>query len=139
MADVVMHSPIARIPDSHRDLFDRPLIVSLGTINPDGSPQVMPMWILLDEDGLSINTAERRQKYWNMLRRPEVSILAIDPDNPQRFIEVRGNARLSAEDPIEQSARLHTLYLGPDAKPNVGPGEVRVVFRIVPTRIIVNG
>ena len=79
-----------KIPDQCRDLLDRPIVVSLATLMSDGSPQVQPVWCGFDGTHILVNTEKANQKYRNMSRRPAVTILAIDPDNPTRWLEVRG-------------------------------------------------
>lgn len=127
------------IPESHRDLLELPLVVSLGTINPDGSPQVMPMWVDLDGDEVRINTAAGRQKYWNMLHRPQVSVLAIDPDDGHRFLEIRGEAVLADEDANAHADALIVSYQGAKHVPTAPRTETRVVFRIRPVRVLASG
>lgn len=120
------------IPNSHRDLLDRPIVVSLATIQSDGSPQVMPMWADLDRDVIRVNTAYGRQKCTNMLKRPAVSVLVIDPDDGFRFIEVRGRAEASNEDADAHADKLTREYRGPEHVPTEPRQETRVVFRIIP-------
>jgi len=78
------------IPDKYRDLLDRPIVVSLATLMNEGPPQVQPVWCNFDGTHILVNTEKDRQKYRNMSRRPSVTILAIDPDNALRWLEVRG-------------------------------------------------
>jgi PPOX class probable F420-dependent enzyme len=127
---------MTQIPDTYRDLLDRPIVVSLATLMPDGQPQVQPVWCSFDGTHILVNTAKGRQKYRNMSRRPAVTILAIDPDNNARWLEVRGT--VAGE--TEEGANVHIdalarLYLGVDTYPFHQPGDVRVVFKIAPLRV----
>ena len=38
------------IPEKYRDLFNKRAFASLGTLMPDGRPQVTPVWIDLEGD-----------------------------------------------------------------------------------------
>jgi PPOX class probable F420-dependent enzyme len=92
----------------------------------------MPMWAELDGDVIKVNTAYGRQKCTNMLKRPKVSVLAIDPDDGHRFLEVRGRAEVSDEDANAHADKLITKYRGPECIPTEPREETRVVFRIIP-------
>lgn len=78
------------IPASHRDLLERPLYAHLATIRPDGTPQVNPMWFTWDGEYLYFTNTRTRQKYVNVTAHPAVAISVNDPDQPYRYLEVRG-------------------------------------------------
>jgi PPOX class probable F420-dependent enzyme len=104
-----------QIPDQYRDLLDRPIVVSLASLMPDGTPQVQPVWCSFDGTHILVNTAKGRQKYHNMARRPTVTILALDPDNVVRWLEVRGTVVSETEEGAnEHIDELARLYLGVD-------------------------
>ncbi|MCV5275419.1 pyridoxamine 5'-phosphate oxidase family protein, partial [Escherichia coli] len=63
------------IPESHRDLLERPILAVLATVQPDGQPQVTPVWADLHEGCVRINTAAGRQKHKNLLARPQATVL----------------------------------------------------------------
>ena len=79
-----------KIPDRYRDLLDRPIVVSLATFMSDGPPQVQPVWGSFDGTHILVNAEKSRQMYRNLSRRRAVTILAIDPDDDSRWLEVRG-------------------------------------------------
>ena len=125
-----------KIPDKYRDLLDRPIVVSLATLMSDGPPQVQPAWCSFDGTHILVNTEKNRQKYRNMSRRRAVTILAIDPDDDTRWLEVRGVvAGETEEDANEHIDELARLYLGVDKYPFHKEGDVRVLFKIAPQRI----
>ncbi len=78
------------IPESHLDLLKRPLFGHLATIRPDGSPQVNPMWFRWDGEFLRFTSTTIRRKYRNVRRDPRVALSVNDPDQPYRYLEVRG-------------------------------------------------
>ena len=80
----------ATIPDSFRDLLDGPVYAALTTVMPDGQPQLTIVWCNYDGGHVLVNTIRGRQKEKNMLARPMVTLLALDPENSMRWIEVRG-------------------------------------------------
>lgn len=124
------------IPTELRDLFERPIVVSLATLLPDGSPQVQPVWCSADGDHILVNTEKSRQKYRNLSKRRMATLLAVDPDDDNRWVEIRG----TVVEESEQGAREHIdqlaqRYLGVETYPYHLEGDVRVVFRIEPRRV----
>lgn len=78
------------VPDSHRDLLEAPHFGHLGTIRPDGSPQSSVMWFGWDGSQLRFTHKTNRQKYRNLVHEPRVSFSVHDPEQPYRYLEVRG-------------------------------------------------
>ena len=78
------------IPEAFRDLFQKRAFAHLATIMPDGTPQVTPVWCDYDGVYIRINTAKGRVKDRNMRRNPQVALEIMDPDNPYRYLAVRG-------------------------------------------------
>jgi predicted pyridoxine 5'-phosphate oxidase superfamily flavin-nucleotide-binding protein len=76
------------IPSSHADLFKKKAFAHLATLMPDGQPQVTPVWVDYDGHHVIINTAQGRQK--------DKNLSIIDPENPYRYLEVRGRVAASA-------------------------------------------
>lgn len=135
---------IAVIPDSHRDLLDRPVVVTLVTLMPDGQPQATPVWCDFDGEFVRVNTARGRQKDKNMSARPQVTVLAIDPENPYRWMEVRGRvASMDDAEGVNHINKLSGEYVNqPDyyaRQPERRGKEQRVMVRIMPTRVITGG
>jgi PPOX class probable F420-dependent enzyme len=123
------------IPQSHRDLLDKKALAHLGTLMPDGSPQVTPVWCDFDGTWVRVNSAKGRRKDRNMRRDPRVALSLCDPDNPYRYLEIRGQIVEITEDGADEHIdRLARKYLGVDTYPNRKAGEVRVIYKISPTR-----
>jgi PPOX class probable F420-dependent enzyme len=121
------------IPEKYLDLFQKKAFASLATVNADGSPQVTPVWCDFDGKYVLVNSAKGRRKDRNMRDRPKVALALIDPDNPYRYLEVRGTVEEvtenGASDHIDKMAKK---YLGADKYPGRQPGEVRVMYKIKP-------
>ena len=120
-------------PQSHRDLLDGQ-VASLATIGRDGFPQVTEIWFLHDagEVKLSLNTS--RLKTRNLQRNPQCSVLLLDLQNPYRYLEVRGTARLDPDDDYAFARKLGAKY-GADLKVHDQPGESRVAVTIKPANV----
>jgi PPOX class probable F420-dependent enzyme len=132
---------MSHIPESKRDLLERPIVVTLTTVMPDNSPQSTPVWFSFDGTHIWINTARGRQKDRNMLERPVVSVLSVDPENPYRYLEVRGVVDEVTEDgAVDHINYLSGRYTGnPDyykANPQQRERETRVIFKIKPTKFV---
>lgn len=133
-----------QIPASHRDLLDGPVVVVLVTVMADGQPQATPVWCNTDGDYILVNSARGRQKDLNISRNPKVTVLAIDPTNPFRWIEVRGQVvEITEEGALEHINALSRLYTGnPDYysfNPAAKGKETRVIYRIEPRKVITFG
>lgn len=121
--------------DKYRDLFDKKAFASLSTLMADGRPQVTPVWVDYDGTFLIVNSAKGRVKDKNMRRDPRVSLAVIDPDNPYRYLEVRGRVVDVTEEGADQHIdKMAKKYLGQDKYPFRQPGEVRVLYKIAPDK-----
>jgi PPOX class probable F420-dependent enzyme len=87
------------VPGSLRDLLDRPLYAHLATVRPDGTPQVNPTWVRFDGTYLWLTATTRRQKNRNWQLQPAVALSIIDPEEPSRYLEVRGRVERIVPDP----------------------------------------
>ncbi len=126
------------IPESALDLFQKPILAHLATVMPDGTPQVTPVWIDFDGTSILVNTARGRRKELNMQQRPQVGLDIVDPTNPWRWLSVRGTiAEITEEGALEHANKLTKKYTGRDTYQNLQPGEVRVICKITPERVIV--
>jgi PPOX class probable F420-dependent enzyme len=124
------------IPQAYLDLFKKKAFANLATLMPSGQPQVTPVWVDYDGRNVLINTAEGRQKDRNLQRDRRVALSILDPDNPYRYLEVRGHVaertRNGAEQHIDAMAKR---YLDKDTYPFRQPGEVRVLYKIEPEHV----
>lgn len=126
---------MAQIPSEFHDLFSKPILFALATVMPDGQPQVTPVWGDRVGDTLRINTAEGRQKDRNLKERPQATVMLVDPENPQRWIEVRGTVSVASGDADADIDALAKKYLGVDSYPYRSPTETRVTFEIAATKV----
>jgi PPOX class probable F420-dependent enzyme len=121
------------IPEKYRDLFQKRAFASLGTLMPDGSPQVTPVWVDFDGQHVIFNSAKGRQKDRNVRRDPRVAMAIIDPDNPYRYMEIRGRvAEITEHGADAHIDKMAKKYLDVDTYPYRQPGEVRVMYKIKP-------
>jgi PPOX class probable F420-dependent enzyme len=128
---------MATISDQYLDLMqNKKAFAHLATVMPDGTPQVTPVWFDYGSGIVRVNTAAGRVKARNMKEGAAVALSIMDPDNPYRYIQVRGRVRRV----IEQGADSHIdalakKYLGKDKYPWRQPGETRLTVEIEPTSV----
>ena len=121
------------IPSGYKDLLEKKAFASLATVNADGTPQVTPVWFDWDGSHIRVNTAKGRIKDKNMRSRPTVALAIMDPENPYRYLQIKG--RVASVTETGADAHIDSLakkYLGKDKYPWSQPGEVRVMYEIEP-------
>jgi PPOX class probable F420-dependent enzyme len=102
---------------------------------PDGSPQVTPVWVDFDGTHVLVNSARGRQKDKNIHQNSRVALSILDPDNPYRYLEIRGNVEAITEDGADDHIdKMAKKYMGKDKYPYRTPTEKRVLYKIRPTK-----
>jgi PPOX class probable F420-dependent enzyme len=110
-----------------RELISRPVLASLATLNPDGSPQLTPLWVDLEGDDVVFNTAQGRIKARNFERDHRVAVSVIDPDDQYNVVAFRGTViDVTTDGADEHIDAMAKKYLGVDTYPNRREGEVRI-------------
>jgi PPOX class probable F420-dependent enzyme len=106
---------------------------------PNGSPQVSPVWVDFDGAHVLVNSSRGRQKDRNMVARPKVALNIQDPDDPYRYLLVRGAVvEHTTEGAVDHIHQLSMRYRG-RSYPNLKPGEVRVIYKIRPEHVTARG
>jgi PPOX class probable F420-dependent enzyme len=125
---------MAAIPDKYLDLLQqKKAFANLATLMPDGSPQVTPVWIDYANGAIRFNTAKGRVKARNLKVGSPVALAIMDPDQPYRYLQVRGRVSRVAEEGADAHIdALAKKYLGKDKYPFRQPGEIRVIYEIEP-------
>ena len=124
-----------------QELLTKPIVVAFATVNPDGQPQVTPVWASLEGDEVWINSAVGRRKDKNVRANPKVTVLAIDPQNSFNWVEIRGEvvAFDESEAALAHINKLSGIYAGNDDYYSFNPEgrgkETRVIYKIKPTRV----
>jgi PPOX class probable F420-dependent enzyme len=122
------------IPDSHRDLAGVPNTIALSTLNADGSIQTTAVWALVEEGIVRMSLATARQKYRNLVARPEATLFAVDPANPYRTLEVRATVTIEFDDAEHSFQRRVFAAYGMEPSAEL-LAEERVVVTFHATRI----
>ncbi len=123
------------IPESHADLLDALTVANIATIGPKGEPQVNPVWFEWDGETINLSQNDSKQKYKNLQANPKVAVSILDPENPYRYLEVRGVVSEVVDDAdyafINRQAQRYTKE---ETFGGLQPGEKRVVVKITPER-----
>ena len=123
------------IPGTHADLLDTIALAHVATVGPEGEPQVNPVWFDWDGEHLRFSQTTTRQKYRNVQRDPRIALSIVDPENPYRYLELRG--RVVEIEPDPERAFINKMakkYLGEDVYPWHRPGDERIVIVVEPER-----
>jgi PPOX class probable F420-dependent enzyme len=136
------------LPESHQDLLDGGYCVALTTVMPDGQPQTTPVWCNREGDYVLINTMRGFRKEKNMRCNPKVTLLAYNPKQPLRHLEIRGTVvEMTEEGALEHLDQLTKLYLhrsdarffGDSVPARLQATYFPVKVKIAPTHIRVEG
>ena len=118
-------------PQTYLDLFQKKAFGAFTTLMPDGSPQTTPVWVDYQDEKIWVNSALGRQKDKDVRRDPRVALSITDPDNPYRYVGIRGRVTEITEDGADEHIdRMARKYLGQDKYPYRQPGERRVLYKI---------
>ena len=119
------------IPEGYHDLMESTALVHVATVGPKGEPQNNPVWFGWDGEHIKLSQTKTRQKYRNVHREPRLALSFVDPANPYRYLEIRGEVVHIEEDPenvfIDAMAKK---YMGVDVYPMHQPGDERVVVYV---------
>ncbi|MEV0165090.1 PPOX class F420-dependent oxidoreductase [Nonomuraea fuscirosea] len=120
-----------------RKLLDAPNYATVTSLNPDGGPQSSVVWVRTDGDDVLFSTVKGRRKPRNFERDPRVSLLVIDPDDPLRYVEVRGRVTVTPDPEGALIEELSQKYRGRSWEDK--PGTERLIIRISPDRVYLRG
>jgi PPOX class probable F420-dependent enzyme len=125
----------AEIPAGFLDLLtSKKAFAHIATLQPDGSPQVTPVWFDYTNGKVRVNTAKGRVKARNMSEGSKVALSILDPDNAYRYIQIRGTVTKETTDgAVAHIDSLAKKYLDKDVYPWHNPKEERVIYEITPS------
>lgn len=121
------------IPENYHDLLHSTALAHVATIGPAGEPQSNPVWFGWDGTYIRFSQTTGRQKYRNMQREPRIALSIVDPQNPYRYLEIRGKVvRIDPDPDLDFINSMAKKYLGQDRYPWHQPGDERVVIVVEP-------
>ncbi|MFJ6667900.1 PPOX class F420-dependent oxidoreductase [Streptomyces sp. NPDC091383] len=129
----------AALSDRLKSLLDGKVFIVVGTVQPDGSPQMSPVWVKRDGEHLLFSTTVDRRKKLNLDRDPRVTVVVMNPDEPYAYAEIRGTAELTTDGGRSLIDELSLKYTGKKyAEFNLESAQdaERVVVRITPRKVV---
>lgn len=128
------------IPESHTDILEKLAFANVATIGPDGAPQNNPVWFEWDGEVLRFSQTTGRQKYRNVQKDPRVAISILDPENPYRYLEIRGVVEGIDDDASNAFIdKMTQKYINQESYPWHQPGDHRMVVRVRPEKTTMMG
>ncbi|MFC9930239.1 PPOX class F420-dependent oxidoreductase [Streptomyces sp. NPDC127190] len=129
----------AALSDDLKSVLDEKVFIVVGTVQPDGSPQMSPVWVQRDGDHVLFSTTVDRRKYKNLQRDPRVTVVVMKPDQPYAYAEIRGTAEMTTDGGPELIDTLSEKYTGKkyrEFNPAAANDAQRVVVRITPRKVV---
>lgn len=126
------------VPDKLEDLlqWETKAYGHVATLGPGNQPQNNPVWFDWDGAHLRFSQTTTRKKLANLKRDPRIAISIIDPENPYRYLEIRGKMVRVEPDPDKAFIdRMAQKYLGQEKYPWNRPEDERVVVVVEPEHI----
>lgn len=119
------------LTDAQRTLLEDPIYGALGTVRPDGTVQVNPMWFEFTGEEVLFTHTSGRQKFRNLQQNPSMSFMVFDPTNPYFYVELRGVLAEVTPDP-EGAFFVHLAerYSSPMASAPPADAAERVVLHM---------
>jgi len=121
------------ISEKFNDLLESNALAHIATIGPKGEPQTSPVWFGWDGKHILFSQTKDRQKYRNLSRDPHIALSIVDPNDPYRYLEVRGTVEHIDED--ENNKFIDSMakkYINQDVYPFHQPGDERVIVVVKP-------
>ncbi len=124
---------MATVPEQYQDMLDKTAFWHVATTGPSGEPQSSPVWVGHVGGQMMFSLTKGRQKYRNLAANPDIALSATDPDNPYRYLEIRGTV-VRVDDDADNSFinSMAKKYMGQDVYPYHQEGDERVVMVVEP-------
>ena len=131
---------MAKLDEKPRKFLEEsPYVGVVTTLREDGSPHSTIVWVDVEGDKVSFNTALGRAKPKHLKHDPRASLLMVDPNDAFKWVAVSGPAEMTEEGADAQIDKLAKKYLGKDEYPWRNPEETRVKVLIEPEKVDANG
>jgi PPOX class probable F420-dependent enzyme len=124
---------VRELTAAQRSFLENPFVGVVTDLRPDGSPHSTVVWVDVDDEGVSFNTAWPRAKPRYLEADPRVALTVVDPGDPYRWIAITGTVSMTEEGANEQIDRLSKKYTGREKYASHRDGETRVSVRISPS------
>lgn len=123
------------IPERARDLLTGMKIGYMSTVRPDGHLSTVPVGVVREGDVLKISTLSDRQKVRNLEADTRITVCVPDPEDPRRYVEIRGVADLVDDTDRSYIDSFARQYMGVDRYPYDPPGSSRTTITVRARRV----
>ena len=123
------------IPDRARRLLEGRPVAFMTTVRPDGRLSTNPVAVVFDGTTLRVSTVATRRKVRNLLADDRVTLCVVQPDNLNRYVEIRGRAVIEPDDGRRFVNAMARQYMDVDEYPFDKPDDERVIVTIVPEHV----
>jgi PPOX class probable F420-dependent enzyme len=132
----------------YKQLLSDAVTASLTTVNDKGEMQVTPVWVGNDGTLIELNSARGRLKDRNLRGNGKVTLLFMNPANPYHWMSINGKVVDIIDEDDKARGHLATESIDSLAKRYVNQtpypfrdpkGEVRVLYKVEPTKILTFG
>lgn len=131
--DVGRNGPVSTVPQDYEDILTKRAFAHIATIGPKGEPQSNPVWVDWDGQYVKFSQTTTRQKYRNVQRDARIALSALDPEQPYRYLEIRGKVVRVDDDPDNAFInKLAKKYMDADEYPYHQPGDERIILYVEP-------
>ena len=127
--------PPVHLSQEVRRLAALPILIVMATRRPDGAIQLNPIWFELEDGHFVVNSNTRRSWPANLQREKEATVLLADPQEPERYAQVRTRLVEVRPDPdLRVINRLAQRYTGKPFRA-LEPGEQRITLSLAPVKV----
>lgn len=124
------------ITDAQQALIAAPNFATVGTVDPDGRPQLSVVWISFQDGEPVFSTVVGRKKHRNLVRDPRCTVLVQSLANPYQYVEIRGTSYFTTEGARELIDGLAQAYVGADRyEGDDGTDNERVIVHVRPEHV----
>ena len=130
---------MALLTDREMALLKGKNFAHVATLNEDGSAHVAPTWIDVEDDGghVLVNSAVGRKKDRNIRRDPRAVVSVHAQDDPYTWSAISGVVvAIETGEFAEAHIDLLNQKYHDGERWEYKPGQVRVLYRIRPDRIV---
>jgi PPOX class probable F420-dependent enzyme len=120
----------AKIPETHFDILDKRCFGHVATLRPDGDLSCNPVSIVWDGRCVRFSSLEKTKKVRNLRMDPRIAISIPDPDDPTRYLELRGRATITPDADRSFINTMARKYMDVDEYPYDPPGAKRVIVTV---------
>ncbi len=123
------------IPESHHDILQGNNYAQVAMVMPNGSLANNVVAFVWNGEYVRFSTIKSRQKYKNLAGDQRVALCIVDPKNPWRYVEIRGQVEIHEDTDRSFINSIAKKYMNQERYPFDQPGDVRMVFTVKPTRV----